>query len=86
MLERAHGLSRPEIAGAVDGLLSVPGIVVEAADRAGLATDLYRYGGAGFSDHMIALAAQDAGCRAVFSFDRRVVGQGGMRGARCVPT
>lgn len=42
VLERAHGLSRPEIAGAVAGLLSVPGIVVEAADRAGLATDLYR--------------------------------------------
>lgn len=78
VLERAYGLSRPEIAGAVDRLLSAQEIVVEAADRVGLAVDRYRQGGTGFSDQMIALAAQDAGCRVVFSFDRKAVGQGSM--------
>ena len=53
-------------------------LVIEAADRVGLAVDRYRQGGAGFSDHMIALAAQEAQCRLVLSFDRKAVAQAGM--------
>ncbi len=78
VLERAYGLSRAEIAAAVDGLLSAQELVIEAADRVGLAVDRYRQGGAGFSDHMIALAAQEAQCRLVLSFDRKAVAQAGM--------
>lgn len=78
VLERAYGLPRADIAAALDGLLAARELVVESADRTGLAVERYRQGGAGFSDHMIALAARDAGCRAVLSFDRKAVAQAGM--------
>lgn len=65
VLERAYGLPRHDIAAALDGLLAARELVVEAADRTGLAAERYRQGGAGFSDQMIALAARDAGCAAV---------------------
>ncbi|MFC3570128.1 type II toxin-antitoxin system VapC family toxin [Paracoccus sp. TOH] len=78
VLERAYDLPRQDIAAALDGLLAAPEIVVEAADRVGLAVERYRQGGAGFSDHMIVLAARDAGCSATFSFDRKAVAQAGM--------
>lgn len=78
VLERAYDLSRQEIATAVEELLAAREIVVEAAERVGLAIGRYRAGSAGFSDHMIALSAQDAGCSATYSFDRKAVTQAGM--------
>lgn len=79
VLEHAYGLSRQDIAAALDGLLAARELVIEAPDRTGLAVERYRQGGAGFSDHMIALAASDAGCRATLSFDRKAVAHAGMR-------
>ncbi|RJK92587.1 PIN domain-containing protein [Paracoccus aestuarii] len=78
VLERAYRLPRNDIAAAVDGLLSSHELVVEAADRVGLAIERYRHGGAGFSDHMIALSARDSGCTVIYSFDRKAVSQAGM--------
>lgn len=78
VLERAYGLPRDRIAAALDGLLAARELVVESPDRTGLAVERYRAGGAGFSDHMIALAGREAGCRATFSFDRKAVAQAGM--------
>lgn len=78
VLERAYRLPRSDIAAAVDGLLSSHELVVEAADRVGLAIERYRHGGAGFSDHMIALSARDSGCTVIYSFDRKAVSQAGM--------
>lgn len=78
VLERAYRLPRGDIAGALDGLLSAQELVIEAADRVGRAVERYRKGGAGFSDHMIALAAAEQGCRATYSFDRKAVAQAGM--------
>ena len=73
VLERAYGLSRADIAAAIDGLMASREIVIETPDRVGLAVERYRQGGAGFSDHLIALAARDAGCRTTLSFDRQAV-------------
>lgn len=78
VLERAYGLPRHDIAATLDGLLAARELVVEAPDRTGLAVERYRQGGAGFSDHMIALAARDAGCSATLSFDRKAVLHAGM--------
>lgn len=78
VLERAYGLPREDIAAALDGLLASRELVVEAAERTGLAVTRYRQGVAGFSDHMIALAALDAGCSATLSFDCKAVSQAGM--------
>ena len=78
VLERAYGLPRPDISAALNGLLASRELIVEAPDRTGLALERYHHGGAGFSDHMIALAARDAGCNATLSFDRKAVSYAGM--------
>lgn len=78
VLERAYRLPRADIAGAIDALLAAQEVVVESPDRIGLAVERYRQGGAGFSDHLIALAARAAGCSATFSFDRQAVARAGM--------
>jgi predicted nucleic-acid-binding protein len=78
VLERAYGLVRADIARAIDGLLEAQELVVEAADRAALATDRYRKGGAGFADQMIALAGQGAGCAETVTFDRKASAIAGM--------
>lgn len=85
VLERAYRLDRAAIADAIDGLLASAEVVVEAADRVGLAAARYRTGKAGFSDQMIALAARDAGCRATLSFDRGAVREAGMTDAALSP-
>jgi len=79
VLERAYALSREDIAYALDGLLEARELVIEAADRAAIATDRYRTGGPGFADQMIALAGQGAGCRETVTFDRKAAGLAGMR-------
>lgn len=81
VLERAYGLSRADIALAIDGLLEARELGVEAADRVAIATDRYRRGGAGFADQMIALAGQGAGCRETVTFDRKA---GTIPGMRCL--
>ena len=78
VLERAYDLPRPDIARALDGLMEARELVIEEADRVALAVDRYRKGGPGFSDQMIALAGQGAGCRATVTFDRKAAGLPGM--------
>lgn len=78
VLERAYRLPRQDIAAAIDGLLTAQELIVESADRVGLANERYRQGGAGFSDQMIGLAGRDAGCSATVSFDQQAVAQAGM--------
>lgn len=56
VLERAYRLPRTDIARALHGLLSAQEMVVEHADRVGLAVERYRQGGVEFSEHLIALA------------------------------
>lgn len=79
VLERAYDLPRSANAQALDGLLEARELVVEAADRAAVAIDRYRLGGAGFADQMIALAGQAAGCRVTASFDRKAGALPGMQ-------
>ncbi|MFZ1482891.1 MAG: type II toxin-antitoxin system VapC family toxin [Paracoccaceae bacterium] len=79
VLERAYGMTRADIAFALDRLLEARELVIEAADRAAIAADRFRKGGAGFSDQMVALAGQGAGCRETASFDRKAAGIPGMR-------
>lgn len=78
VLERAYRLSRTDIANAIDGLLAARELVVEEADRVGLAAQRWRDGGAGFSDQMIALAGQAAGCDKTLTFDVKAAKIAGM--------
>jgi len=70
VLERAYGLSRTQIAAALEGLLEARELVVETSDRVAIALDRYGKGGAGVSDQMIALAGIGAGCEVTVTFDR----------------
>lgn len=79
VLERAYRLSSGDIADAIDGLLAARELVVEEADRVGLAAQRWRDGGAGFADQMIALAGQGAGCVETLTFDAKAAKIAGMR-------
>lgn len=71
VLERAYGYARPDIATALDGLLSAIELVIEAADDVGQAVERYRNEGFGFADLMIASAAKRVGARELVTFDRK---------------
>lgn len=79
VLERAYRLPKDQIADAIDGLLAARELIVEEADRVGLAAQRWRDGGAGFADQMIALAGQGAGCRETLTFDAKAAKIAGMR-------
>lgn len=71
VLERAYRLGRPEIATALDGLLSATEMEVEGSDEVAPALELYRNDGFGFADLMIAAAARRAGATELVTFDRK---------------
>lgn len=79
VLERAYRLPRADIAAAVEGLLTVQELIVEEETRASIALSRYVSGGAGFSDQMIALGNEAAGCPVTMSFDRAAVVSAGMQ-------
>lgn len=70
VLERAYRFSRDQIATVLEELVSTEGVVVEAADEVVRASFSYRRGGVGFSDLMILAAAERAGAKLVYTFDR----------------
>lgn len=79
VLERAYRVPRTEIVTAVEGLLSAQELIVEEEMRVSIALARFAVGGAGFSDHMIALANEAAGCTETVSFDRGAVSSAGMQ-------
>ncbi|MCZ0942909.1 MAG: type II toxin-antitoxin system VapC family toxin [Gammaproteobacteria bacterium] len=72
VLERTYGLSRDQIATALEGLVATEGLQVESADDVAHAALRYRQGGIGFSDLMIAAAARRSGATRLYTFDRKV--------------
>lgn len=70
VLERAYKLTRKQIVPAIEGLISSKELVVEGAERVGIALSRYQDGGAGFSDRMILLASHDAQCSGLATFDK----------------
>ena len=70
VLGRAYRFSRAQIAYVLDQLGSTDGLVVEAGDDVAHAATRYGMGGADFSDLMILAAAERAGARPLYTFDR----------------
>ena len=70
VLRRAYRFSRPQIAFVLDQLGSTDGLIVEAGDDVAHAATRYSMGGADFSDLMILAAAERAGYRPLYTFDR----------------
>ena len=71
VLQRAYGLSRDRIAAVLEALVATEGLEIEAADDVARAAFRYRRGGAGFSDLMIAAAAERSGASPLYTFDRK---------------
>ena len=70
VLGRAYQFSRSQIAFVLDQLGSTDGLIVEAGDDVAHAATSYSMGGADFSDLMILAAAERAGYRPLYTFDR----------------
>lgn len=71
VLERAYGHSAPSISAALIGLLEAEELVLEESDDVATAAVAYGSGVADFADHMIAAAADRAGCSTLYTFDRK---------------
>lgn len=71
VLERAYDFPRDRIAAVMEGLVSSEGLFVEAADDVARAALRYRTSNVGFSDLMIAAAAERAGALPLYTFDRK---------------
>ena len=71
VLERAYGVSRERIATILQELVATQSLVIEAADDAARAAFRYQAGGPGFSDLMVLAAAERAGARPLYTFDRK---------------
>ena len=71
VLERSYRFSRERIAEALEELIVSVELEIEAADDVARAAFHYRRGGAGFSDLMIASAANRSGASPLYTFDRR---------------
>ena len=70
VLERAYRFARDQIADVLLELLATDSLVFEAADDVSSTSYRYRQGGAGFADLMILAAAERAGARPLYTFDR----------------
>jgi len=72
VLQRAYGYSKPHIIEVLDRMLVTAELRIEQESLARQALDAYRSGPADFSDYLIALSNQSAGCKATYSFDTRL--------------
>ncbi|MDE0332696.1 MAG: type II toxin-antitoxin system VapC family toxin [Nitrospinae bacterium] len=71
VLERSYRYSREQIAAVLEELIASEELEIEAADDVARAAFRYLQGGAGFSDLMIAAAANRRGAHPLYTFDRR---------------
>lgn len=73
VLERAYGLSRAEIADAIERILQTAVLVVEHEQEVFTAMTALRRGDGSFADALIAALGTRAGCSCTVTFDRRAV-------------
>ena len=72
VLASGYGLERAAIADALTGLLDAAAFEVDDRDLAREAVNRYRAGDGDFSDHLIGLRNQRAGCDRTLTFDRKL--------------
>ena len=68
-LDRTYGYARSDIARVIDNLLMARELSVERPDVVATALHRYRHGKIGFSDALICVLNQTAGCSATATFD-----------------
>jgi predicted nucleic-acid-binding protein len=78
VLSSAYGLSREQLAEALEGVLRSKEWVVEKPDIVWQAVRLFQSGSADFADCLIFRSAAAAGCEKTMTFDRDAAKSGGM--------
>lgn len=72
VLAYTYDLDRAVIRDHLLALTRTRGVVIDDADLVQDALDAYAKGGADFADYVILAAARRAGCRTLFTFDKRL--------------
>ena len=72
VLTRAYGYSKLQVIGVLDQILVTAEFEVEQEALSRKALDAYQEGKADFSDYIVALNNQAAGCETTFTFDTRL--------------
>lgn len=83
VLERAYGLSREDIADALEQLVSTDVLVIEAGADVAQAAFSYGTGSTEFSDLMILAAAERSNALPLHTFDRKAARQKGVTLLSC---
>jgi predicted nucleic-acid-binding protein len=78
VLSSAYGLSREQLAEALEGVLRSKEWIVEKADIVWQAVRLFQSSSADFADCLIFRSAAAAGCEKTMTFDRDAAKSGGM--------
>ena len=73
VLESCYEQTKEDIINVLDLLLTIKQISIEKTDLVYLALKRFRTGTADFSDALITLVCEDAGCKRVVSFDKKAV-------------
>lgn len=73
VLERAYGRTSAEIAAAIERVLQIDMLVVEAEQAVFEAVTALRSGDGAFADALIGALNTRAGCERTFSFDRKAL-------------
>ena len=79
VLARSYRFTRLEIAEVLNKLLASRQLRFGSADRIARALSSYQTGPGGFSDYVIREQAQEAGCKAVATFDRVLIKERGFQ-------
>lgn len=73
VLESCYDQTREDLSRAIQSLLSVKQLLLERADMAYLALKRYNKGNTDFSDALIAVISEDAGCGKLVTLDEKAV-------------
>lgn len=73
VLRRAYGYDKQQVIAVVDQILITAELDVENEELARRALEAWRSGLAGYSDYLIALSNQAAGCELTYSFDQKLI-------------
>ena len=79
VLERSYGFSRTQVAEVLTTLIGAENLIVEPDEDVARATFLYEQSQGDFSDLVILMASERAGCESLYAFDRRFARMDGVR-------
>ncbi len=70
VLRKTHRVSQDDIAAVVEHLLDIPQLLIDRGDSVKAALNLFRQSRADFTDCLIGLLNQKAGCKKSVTFDK----------------